>query len=215
MTSQQAAPKRALIVIDVQNEYFTGRLPIEYPDVKVSLPNICEAMDAANSLGVPVVVVQHVGPENSPIAGRGSKGAELHPRIAERSCDLKIEKNQTSALNGTVLGAWLREREIDTLTVVGYMTHNCDTATTFQAALEGWRVELLHDACGSVSYSNAAGSATAEEIHRVYTVVMHTGFAAVASTADWLIAVKSGSALPVDNIFQSNQRMLAARICGT
>jgi len=214
MISQQAAPKRALIVIDVQNEYFTGRLPIEYPDVEVSLPNICEAMDAANSSGIPVVVVQHVGPATSPIAALGSKGAELHPRIAERPCDLMIEKNQTSALNGTVLGAWLREREIDTVTVVGYMTHNCDTATTLQAAQEGWKVELLHDACGSVSYANAAGNATAEEIHRIYTVVMHTGFAAIASTAEWLIAVKCGAALPVDNIFNSNQRVIAARVCG-
>jgi nicotinamidase-related amidase len=211
MTSQQVAPKRALIVIDVQNEYFTGSLRIEYPSVEQSLPNICWAMDAARAAGLPVAVVQHVGPENSPIAGRGSRGAELHPMIAERHHDLLIEKSKTSALNATALGAWLREREIDTLTVVGYMTHNCVTATTLQAAQEGWRVELLHDACGSVPYANAAGSATAEEIHRVYTVVMHTGFAAVATTAQWLSAIKSGEALVADNIFHSNQRALIAR----
>lgn len=208
MTSQRVTPKRALIVIDVQNEYFTGNLRIEYPSVEQSLPNICWAMDAARTAGLLVVVVQHVGPENSPIAGRGSRGAELHPMIAERPHDLLIEKSKTSALNGTALSAWLREREIDTLTVVGYMTHNCVTATTLQAAQEGWRVELLHDACGSVSYANAAGGATAEEIHRVYTVVLHTGFAAVATTAEWLSAIKSGETLVVDNIFHSNQRVL-------
>lgn len=211
MTSQQTTPKRALIVIDVQNEYFTGNLRIEYPSVEQSLPNICGAMDTAHTAGLPVVVVQHIGPENSPIAGRGSKGAELHPMIAARHRDLLIEKSKTSALNGTALGVWLRERDIDTLTVVGYMTHNCVTATTLQAAQEGWRVELLHDACGSVSYANAAGSATAEEIHRAYTVVMHTGFAAVATTAQWLSAVNSGEALVADNIFHSNQRALTAQ----
>ncbi len=214
MGAQQAVPKRALVVIDVQNEYFSGNLCIEYPDVDLSLANICKAMDAARATGISVVVVQHVGPESSPIAGRGSKGAELHPRITERHCDVLIEKNKTSALNGTVLGTWLREREIDTLTVVGYMTHNCVTATTLQAAQEGWRVELLHDACGSVSYANAAGSATAEEIHRVYTVVMHTGFAAVATTAQWLSAVNSGEALVADNIFHSNQRALTVQAGG-
>lgn len=206
MTSQQATPRRALIVIDVQNEYFNGNLSIEYPKVEQSLPNICGAMDAAHSAGLPVVVVQHVGPDNSPIAGRGSRGAELHPMIAERHHDLLIEKSRTSALNGTALGVWLREHEIDTLTVVGYMTHNCVTATTLQAAQEGWRVELLHDACGSVSYANAAGSATAEEIHRVYTVVLHTGFAAVATSKEWLSAIKNGEALVADNIFSSSQR---------
>lgn len=33
-------PRRALIVIDVQNEYVTGKLPIEYPDVRLSLRNL-------------------------------------------------------------------------------------------------------------------------------------------------------------------------------
>ena len=214
MTSQKPNLKRALLIIDVQNEYFAGNLRIEYPDVDLSLSNICKAMDAARASGISVVVVQHVSPETSPIAGRGSMGAELHPSIVERYRDVLIEKNKTSALNGTVLGAWLRERDIDTLTVVGYMTHNCVTATTLQAAQEGWRVELLHDACGSVSYTNAIGSATAEEIHRAYTVVLHTGFAAVATTGEWLSAIKSGKALVADNIFDSNQRALASRLGG-
>jgi nicotinamidase-related amidase len=38
--------KRALIVIDVQNEYVTGNLRIEYLDVQTSLPNIVTAVDA-------------------------------------------------------------------------------------------------------------------------------------------------------------------------
>lgn len=37
--------KRALLVIDVQNEYFTGKLPVNYP--KNSFTNILKAMDCA------------------------------------------------------------------------------------------------------------------------------------------------------------------------
>ncbi len=40
-------PKRALLVIDVQNEYFTGKLPITYPTG--SLANVLSAMDAASA----------------------------------------------------------------------------------------------------------------------------------------------------------------------
>lgn len=36
--------RRALLVIDVQNEYFSGKLPVTYPGG--SLPNILRAMDA-------------------------------------------------------------------------------------------------------------------------------------------------------------------------
>ena len=43
-------PKRALLVIDVQNEYFTGKLPITYP--AGSLANVLCAMDAALDHGV-------------------------------------------------------------------------------------------------------------------------------------------------------------------
>ncbi|MGZ6211677.1 MAG: isochorismatase family protein, partial [Candidatus Binataceae bacterium] len=49
--------KRALLVIDVQNEYFTGKMPVSYPPG--SLDNILHAMDSARAHGVPVVVVRH------------------------------------------------------------------------------------------------------------------------------------------------------------
>ncbi|WP_407291783.1 isochorismatase family protein [Stutzerimonas zhaodongensis] len=198
--------KRALIVIDVQNEYVTGNLRIEYPDVQLSLGNIARAMDAARAAGIPVVVVQHLVAENSPLFARGSLQADLHPTVAERPFDLHVEKTLASALSHSELGPWLRDRQIDTLTVVGYMTHNCDISTVLQAHHEGWKVELLHDASGSVPYQNAIGRVSAEEIHRAFTVVMNTGFAAVVTTDEWLQAVRDGQALSPDNIYQSNQR---------
>ena len=51
--------KRALIVIDVQNEYFDGALPITDPPREQSLENIGRAMEAATEAGVPVIVVRH------------------------------------------------------------------------------------------------------------------------------------------------------------
>jgi len=199
-------PKRALIVIDVQNEYFSGKLRIEHPPVTLSLPNICRAMDAASAAGVPVVVVRHLLPEEFPVFARGSAAADLHPEIARRPRDHLVDKGMASALCGTGLGDWLRARGVDTLSIVGYMTHHCDDSTMREAHHAGWQVELLHDASGSLPYRNAIGAASAEEIHRVFTVVAHTGFAAVASTDQWLAALAAGEALAADNLFLSNQR---------
>ncbi|MCX7220087.1 MAG: isochorismatase family protein, partial [Burkholderiales bacterium] len=67
MTMQTPAAKRALIVIDVQNEYFTGGLVSEYPNPSMVLNNIGLAMDAARAAGMPVVVVQHTAPDGAPI----------------------------------------------------------------------------------------------------------------------------------------------------
>ncbi|WP_454826330.1 cysteine hydrolase family protein [Paraburkholderia xenovorans] len=204
-------PRRALIVIDVQNEYVTGDLPIEYPDVQSSLANIARAMDAARAAGVPVVVVQNFAPAGSPLFARGSNGAELHPVVSERARDHYVEKSLPSAFTGTDLAGWLAARQIDTLTVTGYMTHNCDASTINHAVHSGLAVEFLHDATGSVPYENSAGFASAEEIHRVFSVVLQSRFAAVASTDEWIAAVQGETPLARGNIYASNQKTRARR----
>jgi len=199
-------PHRALLVIDVQNEYVTGNLPIEYPDIQHSLANIGRAMDAAQLAGLPVVVVQNTSPIGAPVFAKDSPGWEFHTVVSSRPYSHYIEKALPSAFAGTDLGEWLNQNHIDTLVVAGYMTHNCDDATIKHALHVGLAVEFLSDAAGSLPYENHAGRASAEEIHRVFAVVMQSRFAAVATTEEWIVALQTGKALPRDNIFGSNQR---------
>jgi nicotinamidase-related amidase len=194
---------RALIVIDVQNEYVTGNLPIGYPALDESLPNITAAMDAATKAGIPVVVVQQAAPETSPIFARGSHGFELHENVASRPCDHRVEKALPSCFANTDLGDWLDARSIDMIAIVGYMTQNCDESTARDAAHRGYVVEFLSDATGTLAMSNSAGAVTAEELHRTVLVVMQSRFASVATTAEWIDAVRSGAALEAPNIFAS------------
>jgi nicotinamidase-related amidase len=203
-------PRRALLVIDVQNEYVTGNLPIAYPPVAGSLANIAQAIDAANAHGVPVVLIQQDAPATSPLFAEGSDGWQLHPDVAGRQHAHLIRKQLPSAFTGTDLAAWLSKHEIDTLTVVGYMTQNCNASTIFEALHAGLHVEYLHDASGAVAYANAAGSASAEEIHRVFCTVFHARFAAVADTAAWIAAVGAGQPLAAGNIVASHTQGLAA-----
>ena len=198
--------RRALIVIDVQNEYFTGQLPIDYPPVETSLPNILKAMDAAEAAAIPVVMVQHDAPENSPVFAKGSQTWQLHPSLATRPFSHKINKTKASVFVGTDFAQWLSANSIDTLTVVGYMTHNCDAATIFEAAQLGLNVEFLADASGALPYQNAAGHASAEEIYRVFSTVFHSNFASVVSTEEWISAVRAGRTPGRDNLLLSNQR---------
>jgi nicotinamidase-related amidase len=155
---------------------------------------------------VPVIVVQHATPAGTPVFATGSDGWGLHPDVAARKADHHLQKSQASVFAGTDLAGWLQARGIDTLSIVGYMTHNCDAATIYHAAHAGLKVEFLADASGSLPYENAAGKASAEEIHRVFSVVFHSSFAAVATTANWVAAVKNGVALEMDNIVMSSQR---------
>ena len=200
------APRRALVVIDVQNEYFGGGLPIEYPPIDQTLPNVTRAMDAAAAAGVPVVVVQHSLPAGAPVFARDSHGWQLHPDVASRSRSLHVEKSMASVFSAPGFADWLAREQVDTLAIAGYMTHNCDAATIYEAAHRGLKVEWLSDASGALPYENAAGRASAEEVHRVFGVVFQSNFAAVTTTQAWVDAVNDKTALALDNVVMSNRR---------
>lgn len=174
--------------------------------MRLSLANIGAAMDAARAAGIPVVVVQNTAPAGAPLFDRGSHGWQLHDVVARRPHDYYVEKKLPSAFAGTGLADWIAGHKIDTLTVAGYMTHNCVAATVVQALHAGLAVEVLHDATGSVPYANRAGTASAEEIHNAYSVVFQSRFAAVLETSEWIDALSTGKAPERDSIFGSNQR---------
>lgn len=194
---------RALIVIDVQNEYVTGNLPIAYPPLAESVANIGAAMDAADAAGIPVVLVQHVAPETSPIFARGSEGFDLHASVASRRRDLLVEKTLPSSFTGTGLAEWLTERGVDTVVVCGYLTQNCDESTARDAVHRGFAVEFLSDATGAVALANAAGRVEARDLHEAVLTVMQSRYAAVATTAAWVAVVKGGGELERGSIHAS------------
>lgn len=208
-------PRRALVVIDVQNEYVTGGLQIQYPPVATSLRHIGRAMDGACAAGIPVIVIQQTAPADAPLFAIGTPGWGLHETVATRPYDHYQRKLLPSAFAGTDLSDWLKTRDIDTLAVTGYMTHNCDDTTIKHAFDLGMQVEFLHDAAGTVPYANRAGFASAEEIHRVYCVVEQSRFAAVLSTDEWLECVATGTLPERDTIHASHQRALAQLASGT
>ncbi|KUF16777.1 MULTISPECIES: cysteine hydrolase family protein [Streptomyces] len=187
--------KRALVVIDVQNEYVTGGLQIGYPDPALSLANIGAAMDAATREGIPVVVVQHVAPAGAPLFGRDGHGFALHEVVASRPRDHLVEKTLPSSFAGTDFGDWLERQGIDTLTIVGYMTQTCDESTARAAVHRGYSVEMLSDATGTIPMSNRVGTLSAAEVHHAILVVMQSFFAAVSTTAEWIEAARTKSSL--------------------
>ncbi|GFE57626.1 cysteine hydrolase family protein [Geobacter sp. AOG1] len=180
--------QRALLIIDVQNEYFTGKLPVTHP--AGSLANILRAMDAAAGRNIPVVVIQHASPQaDATVFRKGTPAWGLLSDVAERHHDLLLGKEWPGSFTGTSLETWLRKRRIDTVAIAGYMTQMCCDTTARQACHLGFGVEFLSDATGTLSISNAAGSVTAEELHRAILVTQQMLFSKVMTTADWLQAI--------------------------
>jgi nicotinamidase-related amidase len=192
------APRRALIVVDVQQEYFDGILQIQYPPRDETLSNVTRALDVAAQYDIPVVVVQHEAPEGAPAFAIGSPSWTLHPEIERR---LKptwkhVSKAASSVFAGTDVADWLAGQGVDTISIVGYMTNNCDIATAVEAEGLDLSAEILSDASGAIHLANEAGSVSAEQLHQTLMVLLHSNFAAVATTEVWTEAVGNGQALP-------------------
>lgn len=203
-----STPRRALIVIDTQQEYFEGLLPIQYPARDESLARIAQALDVAKQAGIPAVVVQHEAPAGFSVFAPESPTFELHPEIAKRADNAahRFTKSFASIFAGTGLEEWLREREIDTITIVGYMTNNCVIGSAAAAEPLGFTVEVLSDATGAIDIVNSAGSASAKQVHETIMAVLNSNWAAVATTSAWVEAVKSENTLAGDNLIESAAR---------
>ena len=127
----RTVPRRALVLVDVQNEYARLPLRIRYPRLRDCLRQIERALDAAEKAGLPVVCVQHAGPPGGAIFAPGGKGFEVCPSI-ERRRTLQwklVVKRRGSIYAGTDLAAWLHEQGVDTVTLVGFMVNNCVLAS--------------------------------------------------------------------------------------
>jgi nicotinamidase-related amidase len=86
-----------------------------------------------------------------------------------------IEKNFPGSFTGTIMEKWLRERAIDAAVITGYMTQMCCDTTARQAFHLGLSVEFLTDATGTLSFTNNAGTVTAEELHRAILLTAPPG----------------------------------------
>ncbi|MEM7762380.1 MAG: cysteine hydrolase family protein, partial [Cyanobacteria bacterium P01_A01_bin.40] len=185
----QSHKNRALLVIDVQNEYFTGKLSVSYPPG--SLDNILRAIDLAFSQEIPVVIIRHTQPEdNTEIFRKNSPQWQLHPEIAKRRYDLLVEKNFPGSFTSTNLETWLRKHDIDTVVISGYMTQMCCDTTARQAAHLGFSVEFLADATGTLDLENKAAKATASELYRSTLVSQESFFSTVMTTSEWIKEVQ-------------------------
>jgi len=198
-------PRRALILIDVQQQYFDGTLEIHYPPHAESLPRILAAIDAAEASGIPIVAFQHSAGAGAPLFAPGTPEFELHPEIEARATDewTRITKSYSSVYAGTGLADWLRERDLDTATLVGYMTNNCVLASSVEAEFLGFTTEVLSDATGAINIANPAGFASAQTVHTTLMALLNSNLATVATTEAWTAALADGQPLEASNLIES------------
>ena len=149
--------------------------------------------------------VQHAGPPGGAIFNPGGKGFELCPGIERRRTPQwkRIVKRRGSVYAGTDLAAWLHEQGVDTVTLVGFMANNCILASAAWGETIGLTTEVLSDAVGAINLRNCAGRADARTVHTALMALLHSNWAAVATTDDWCRAPGRDEPLPHSNLVAS------------
>lgn len=141
----------ALIVIDVQNDYFAdGAFPLWQADAALS--QVEAAVAHARAHHVPVILVQHIAAGPAPFFNRDSHGVAIHPRLLAAAPEAPVViKTHADSFLETDLQATLDALGVDSLWLCGMMTHNCVTHTALSPAAARYSVTVLGDASTTVS----------------------------------------------------------------
>jgi nicotinamidase-related amidase len=158
--------ERALIVIDVQNDYFAGGA-WALPDAERALPNILKLVELARERGEPVVFIQHVTPEGSPVFAKGSPGCELHGQLEPRPEDHHFTKSHPSAFQETGLLDALEQHGIAALDICGFMTQMCCDTTSREGYQRGYQMRLFSDATAAKAMEVEGAAIPHDTVHRV------------------------------------------------
>ncbi|MGW6567455.1 isochorismatase family protein [Streptomyces sp. NPDC054975] len=169
---------RALIVVDVQNDFCEGgSLAVAGgADVAAAITDLVGEAAGAAYRHVVATRDHHVDPGDHfsdapnyvtswPVhCVAGTEGVGFHPNfapaVASGAIDAVFDKGAYEAAysgfegrdeNGTTLAEWLRAHDVDEVDVVGIATDHCVRATAIDAAREGFRTQVLLDLTAGVA----------------------------------------------------------------
>ena len=147
---------RALLIVDFQNDFTPGGA-LAVPAGDEIAPRINELI-AGGAFDVVLATRDWHPPDHGSFAAQGgpwpphcvagTAGAELHDALDRSKVDAIIDKGQDpdsdgySAFEGTKLEAFLRERGVDEITVVGLATDYCVKNTVLDALRAGFDVTV-------------------------------------------------------------------------
>jgi nicotinamidase/pyrazinamidase len=167
---------RALIVVDVQNDFCPGGA--------LAVPDGDAVVDAVNRMASEASFVVATRDWHPPDHGsfaahggrwpvhcvQGTPGAELHPGIDASQIDVVVEKGQVSdregysGFEGTGLERLLSEHGVDAVDVVGLALDYCVKATALDARRAGLKVTVHRSATRAVEVSPGDGERAVEEL---------------------------------------------------
>ncbi|MGB8213630.1 MAG: cysteine hydrolase family protein [Anaerolineales bacterium] len=141
--------KTALLLIDIQNDYFPGgRMELEAPLAAAQPAH--RLLDFFRRHEWPTVHIQHISTRpGATFFLPDTEGMKIHAAIAPLEGETVLVKHFPNSFRETGLLEHLKGLEIERLVLCGMMTHLCVDATMRAAADLGYPVLLAADACAT------------------------------------------------------------------
>lgn len=160
VVAKRRAPRRALLVVDMINDYVRAGGPMEVPRARAIVPALATRIESARAEGVPVVyIVDRHSHDDADLdvwgthAVEGSTGGEVWPELAPRADDRIVAHPTYSGFFKSDLDTALRALNVDTLVITGCLTEIQMFATATDAMQRGYAVEVPADAQAGASES--------------------------------------------------------------
>ncbi|HSA15787.1 MAG TPA: cysteine hydrolase family protein [Spirochaetota bacterium] len=171
--------KTALLVIDVQNDYFPGGRMELHGSVEAG-EKIGDLMRIFRKRSLPVVHVQHVSVRpGAAFFLPGTSGVEFHDSVKPLAGEKIFVKNYPNSFRDTGLDAYLKENGVSRLVVAGMMTHLC-VDTTVRAAFDlGYGCIVAGDCCATRALKINGAEVTAENVQNSFLAALNGIFAKV------------------------------------
>lgn len=177
---------KALLIIDVQNDYFeSGKCELK-DSLKTAL-NIRKIMDNFREKNLPIIHIQHINTrEGASFFLPNTTGVEIHKVVEPLKSELVINKSFPNSFRDTSLEENLKELNISELVVCGMMTHMCVDSTLRAAFDKGYKCKVLYDACTTKDLSINDKVIKAQDVHDSFMSGFSYIFADVITCEDYL-----------------------------
>lgn len=184
-----------LVIVDIQNFYFTGgRLPLQ-GSIEASL-NAKKILEFFRVRKWPVFHVRHLPQGMADAALSGDPQWSFQANVMPLAGEPVITKHEVNGFRGTDLLALLNGRNLKNLVIVGMQTHMCLEGAVRAAADYGFAVIVAEDACATRDLEFNGKTIPAEQVHLSTLATLKGNYARIVST-DELIKELGGEKLPV------------------
>jgi len=175
-------PDTALVVIDIQNDYFPGGA-MELEGAEAAGTKAGAAIRHFREKKLPVIHVRHLSVRpGATFFLPGTRGAAIHASVQPAAGETVVEKNFPNSFRNTGLKDVLEKQNVKNLVIAGMMTHMCVDASVRHAADLGYKVTLLGDACATRAQSYGGETVPARQVHAAFLAALNGFYAKVVNT---------------------------------